>query len=128
MGISNYTLKRIFNETKDTLIGGKIERIILIGDNDFLLTVFKDGKLYNLLLSLNPSLPIFVLSNSFKVNSINHSNYQCNLLKKYLTLLIILAKYSCNPQPSRLKSPSLALELSPASLVGWVATRGSLHQ
>ena len=89
MGISNYTLKRIFNETKDTLIGGKVERIILIADNDFLLTIFKDGKLYNLLLSLNPSLPIFVLSNSFKVNSINPANYQCNMLKKYLEHAII---------------------------------------
>ena len=36
MGISNYTLKRIFNQTKNTLIGGKVERIILIADNDFL--------------------------------------------------------------------------------------------
>ena len=84
MGISNFTLERIYNEIKDKLINAKIERIISISDNSYLLSLFKDNKSSNLLLSLDPSLPLILLSKSFKVDSINNASYQLNLLRKYL--------------------------------------------
>ena len=62
MGISNFTLERIYNEIKDKLINAKIERIISISDNSYLLSLFKDNKSSNLLLSLDPSLPLILLS------------------------------------------------------------------
>ena len=84
MGISNFTLERIYNEIKDKLINAKIERIISISDNSYLLSLFKDNKSSNLLLSLDPSLPLILLSKSFKVDSINNASYQLNILRKYL--------------------------------------------
>lgn len=93
MGISNFTLQRIFDSIHSDLIDAKIERIINISDNDYLLSLFKDGKTSNLLLSLDPSLPIIIKSNSFKIDACNIANYQCNMLKKYFDHGTIIDAY-----------------------------------
>ena len=84
MGISNFTLKRIYEQISPSLVNAKIERIINIADNAFLFSLFSSGKMTNLLLSLDPSLPLMVMASSLKIDALNTSNYQCNMLRKYL--------------------------------------------
>lgn len=83
MGISNFTLNRIFNDIKDYLLESKIEKIVNISANGFIFMIYKNGKSKNCFLSLDPSLPIVLLDNSAKIDTINVSSYQCNILKKY---------------------------------------------
>lgn len=127
MGISNFTLTKIFGAIYDNLLGAKIERIINISNNDFILSIFKDGKSQNLMISLDPSLPILLLAPSFKVDSINVASYQCNMLKKYFEhgtivslekikddriIIINIKKWS---QSYQLLSSKLIFELFPLS-------------
>lgn len=84
MGISNFTLNRIYQRAEAHLLQARIERVIHISDSDFLLSLYKDGKTRNLLLSLDPSLPIFIESQSYKVQAPTATNPACNMLKKYL--------------------------------------------
>lgn len=83
MGISNYTLTRIFNKIQNQIINSKIERIINISDNSYIFSCFKEGYCFDLLLSLDPSLPIILKSDNSKTYSLNQSNYATNMLKKY---------------------------------------------
>lgn len=83
MGISNFTLTKIFNKLYDDVINSKVERIITVSENSYVFSLFKNGKCYDLLLSLDPSLPILVKSNNAKTYVSNPSSYCSNLLKKY---------------------------------------------
>ena len=66
MGISNFTLTKIFNKLYDDVINSKVERIITVSENSYVFSLFKNGKCYDLLLSLDPSLPILVKSYNAK--------------------------------------------------------------
>lgn len=83
MGIANYTLKNIFNEIKDQILFSKIERIINISSTSFIFSLFKEGKCFDMILSLDPTLPIILTSNNSKTYSINQNDYATNMLKKY---------------------------------------------
>ena len=67
MGISDFTLNRLYLKMKDFILNAKIDRIINISDTTFLFNLFKDGKCQNLLLSLDPTLPITLLNSSGQV-------------------------------------------------------------
>lgn len=84
MGISNFTLSRIFNEFGDSISGSKIERISSVAENVYILSIFKEGRYGSLLLSLDPSLPLILKSASYRPESVSPSDYGGNLLRKYL--------------------------------------------
>ena len=86
MGISNFTLERLFIDIKDSIINSKIERIFNISDTSYIFSLYKEGKCIDLLLSLDPSLPLMLINNKSVVYSINQSNNQTNILKKYFFL------------------------------------------
>lgn len=83
MGIANFTLNRIFNQYQEQLKESKIERIISISETTFIFSMFKNNHCYDLLMSLDPSLPIFLLSNKSKNYERNQNNYCTNMLIKY---------------------------------------------
>lgn len=89
MGISDFTLNRLYLKMKDFILNAKIDRIINISDTTFLFNLFKDGKCQNLLLSLDPTLPITLLNSSYHIDKINPPSQNCNLLKKYFERGII---------------------------------------
>lgn len=89
MGISDFTLSRLYLKMEDFIVNSKIDRIINISDTAFLFNLFKDGKCQNLLLSLDPNLPITLLNSSYHVDKINPASQNCNLLKKYFERGII---------------------------------------
>lgn len=82
MGIANYTLKNIFNEIKDKILFSKIERIINISSTSFIFSLFKEGKCFDMILSLDPTLPIILTSNNSKTYSINQNDYADKYVKK----------------------------------------------
>jgi len=90
MGVSNFTLSKIFNIIKDQLLETKIEKIINISNNDYILSIYKNGKSNNLFLSLDPSLPLILLSSSMPIERISNVSYSCNILKKYFEHGVIL--------------------------------------
>lgn len=83
MGISNFTLTKIFNKISNSIINSKIERIITISENSYVFSLFKNGKCFDLLLSLDPSLPLLLTSDKTRTYTTNPSNYCSNVLKKY---------------------------------------------
>ena len=93
MGISNFTLERLFIDIKDSIINSKIERIFNISDTSYIFSLYKEGKCIDLLLSLDPSLPLMLINNKSAVYSINQSNNQTNILKKYFDHGTILDLY-----------------------------------
>ena len=93
MGISNFTLERLFIDIKDSIINSKIERIFNISDTSYIFSLYKEGKCIDLLLSLDPSLPLMLINNKSVVYSINQSNNQTNILKKYFDHGTILDLY-----------------------------------
>ena len=48
------------------------------------ISLFKEGKCFDMILSLDPTLPIILTSNNSKTYSINQNDYATNMLKKYL--------------------------------------------
>lgn len=90
MGVSNFTLSKIFNIIKEELLEAKIEKIINISNNDYICSIYKNGKSNNLFLSLDPSLPLILLSHSMPIEKINNISYSCNILKKYFEHGVIL--------------------------------------
>lgn len=90
MGISNFTLSRIFNELVDSISGSKIERVSTVAENVYILSVFKERRYRSLLLSLDPSLPLMLKSDSYAPETVLPSDYGGNLLRKYLEKATIL--------------------------------------
>lgn len=83
MGISNFTLTKIFNKFSDDLLDSKIEKIITISNNSYVFSLYKNGKCFDLLFSLDPSLPILLKSDNTKIYQPNAPTYCSNILKKY---------------------------------------------
>lgn len=66
------------------LIGGKINKILQPNKNEIILNIYSKGKNYSLLISTNPELCRFHLTNFSKPNPKTAFNF-CMLLRKYLT-------------------------------------------
>lgn len=64
MAISNYTLTRIFNSYKPSLLGTKISKIVRLSNYDFSFLLFSKTQ-ESLIISLEPINPYFLIADSY---------------------------------------------------------------
>lgn len=81
MAISNYTLTRIFNSYKPSLIGAKISKIVRLSNFDFSFLLFSKTQ-ESLIISLEPINPYFLIADSY-FKMIDDGNGFVASLRKY---------------------------------------------
>lgn len=83
MAVSDYVLEKLYETSKDNINGARIDKILKVGDKNVAFILFHKGKTKTLLLSLTPTLPLFLLGESL-VSFVEESNGFYAILKKYL--------------------------------------------
>lgn len=83
MALDGLVLANIVNELKDTLIGGRIDKIYQIEKEDILLTIRNNSNTYKLLLTANSNYPRLHLSTLSKNPSQDPPMF-CMLMRKHL--------------------------------------------
>ena len=64
MAVSDYVLEKLYKSSKDDIDGARIDKILRVGDKNVAFILFHKGKTSTLLLSLTPTLPLFLLGYS----------------------------------------------------------------
>lgn len=83
MAFDGFITKSIISELKKSIIGAKVNKIYEPTKNDVILSLYNNGKNYNLSLCTNPEFCRICLTNYSKPNPQNALNF-CMLLRKYL--------------------------------------------
>ena len=83
MSFDGITTKAIVSELKNSIIGSKVNKVYQPNKNELFLSLYNNGKNYNLNISTNPDFCRICLSNLHKPNPQTALNF-CMLLRKYL--------------------------------------------
>ena len=78
-----FTLKVLCNELNQKLVGGKINKIVQVDNDNVLFTIYANKTTSKLLISVNPSMPRIGLTNKEYPAPLTAPNF-CMLLRKYL--------------------------------------------
>lgn len=90
MAVSDYVLERLYQDNKDKINGSRIDKILKVGDKNVAFILFHNGKTKTLLLSLNPTLPLFLCGDGL-ISFVEESNGFFAILKKYFEYGQIIA-------------------------------------
>ncbi len=83
MAFDGFITKSIIAELNKTILGAKVNKVYEPNKNEVVLSLYNQGKNYNLNLCANPELCRICLTNYSKPNPQNAYNF-CMLLRKYL--------------------------------------------
>ena len=83
MAFDGLFLSALISEFKETILGGKIAKIIQSEKDELQITVKKEKQQYLLHLSANPSIPLIYLSNKGKTAPLTAPNF-CMALRKHI--------------------------------------------
>ena len=78
-----FTLKVLCNELNQKLVGGKINKIVQVDNDNVLFTIYANKTTSKLLISVNPSMPRIGLTNKEYPAPLTAPNF-CMLLRKHL--------------------------------------------
>lgn len=83
MGVSEYIIKKFYEEDKDFIFDARIDKVLKINERNFAFIIYNQNKSKTLLFSLEPNLPIYLLGESL-VSFIEETNGFFAILKKHL--------------------------------------------
>lgn len=90
MSSSEYVIKKLYDEYHDYIVNARIDKVLKINDKSIAFILYKEGKTQTLLLSLKPTLPIFLLGNDV-ISFLEESHGFFAILKKYLEHSLIIS-------------------------------------
>lgn len=83
MAVSDYVINKIFIDCREDVNGSRIDKVLKVGEKNIAFILYKNGKSKTLLLSLTPTLPLFLYGESL-VSFVEESNGFYAVLKKYI--------------------------------------------
>ncbi len=84
MAFDGITISNMVHDLKNTILGGRINKISQPEPDELLLTIKGNEGQHKLLISANASLPLIYLTTESKTNPLTAPNF-CMLLRKYIT-------------------------------------------
>ncbi len=89
MAFDGIVTRSVVTELKDKILGGRIDKIYQLDNNELNINIYNKGENFKLLISANSDSPRIHFTNENKVNPQNPPMF-CMLLRKYLSAGIIL--------------------------------------